>query len=121
MCASRGLEYACSERCALVRIPNSDVLPTCGRPMMPVFMIRSQVLVLSSQSKIKHIRVNHSVGASAVYLRVGARARLKTWRLASHSDGFDTWPWRSPARSVRHTLEVKSDFGSNLARLCRAG
>src|SRR5580693_1351307 len=37
MWASRGL-LVCAERCALVRIRNRDVLPTWGRPMMPVFI-----------------------------------------------------------------------------------
>src|SRR5450755_2083637 len=37
MWASRGL-LACAERCALVRMRNSDVLPTWGRPIMPVFI-----------------------------------------------------------------------------------
>src|SRR5258708_7277626 len=37
-CASRGLEYVRLEISALVRILNRDVLPTWGRPMIPVFM-----------------------------------------------------------------------------------
>ena len=38
----RAFENACSGRLAFVRMRNRDVLPTCGRPMMPVFMGRSQ-------------------------------------------------------------------------------
>ena len=40
------IRVACAERCALVRIWNSDVLPTWGRPMMPVFIRR--LLAVSS-------------------------------------------------------------------------
>src|SRR4029077_16933604 len=54
MCASRGFEYACSERWTLVRIPNRDVLPTCGKPMMPVFIVSSQFPVLCSQLNQKN-------------------------------------------------------------------
>src|SRR3954470_21142202 len=38
MCASLGFEYPPASSFDLVRILNSDVLPTCGRPMIPVFM-----------------------------------------------------------------------------------
>src|SRR5258708_19021907 len=58
MCASRGLEYACSERRTLVRMPNKDVLPTCGRPMMPVFMVSSRFPVLCSQLNQKNKSLN---------------------------------------------------------------
>src|ERR1700730_9307859 len=54
MCASRGFEYACSERRTFVRMPNRDVLPTCGRPMMPVFMGKSQLSAISSVKRINH-------------------------------------------------------------------
>src|SRR6185437_12997613 len=35
-CASRGFDDA--DSCALVRMRNRDDLPTCGRPMIPVFI-----------------------------------------------------------------------------------
>src|ERR1700753_1767650 len=38
MCASRGFEYPRSSSLALVRILNREVLPTWGRPIMPVFI-----------------------------------------------------------------------------------
>src|SRR5215469_9355721 len=45
-CASRGLAKARLEMSALVRILNRDVLPTWGRPIMPVFM-EEQLLAFS--------------------------------------------------------------------------
>src|SRR5215831_12052707 len=47
--ASRGLAKVRLEISALVRILNRDVLPTCGRPIMPVFIGSTQQSAVSTQ------------------------------------------------------------------------
>ena len=52
---------ACAESAALVSMRNRDVLPTCGRPMMPVFigdLLSAVSCQLSARGGNKHYRIN---------------------------------------------------------------
>src|SRR5277367_3484449 len=100
MWASRGFEYACSERWTLVRIPNRDVLPTCGRPMMPVFMgSQSQLSYQLSAVSYQCSQKNKSLRA----IRVGGR------------DGYQKK--RLPQRTLRFTREGLLSVRSGCATL----
>src|SRR6478672_9992915 len=51
-CASRGLEWPRLDTSTLVRILNSDVLPTCGRPMIPVFIVYVASLQTAKEPRV---------------------------------------------------------------------
>src|SRR5258706_13511348 len=102
-CASRECR-ACASSFAFVRIRNSEVLPTCGNPMIPVFMTPYDLLFITLLSPLAS---NPDVLAgSHPFARSREVGRLMTG--TQRPSGVSQSPVRS-SRTSAGLLEIAGD------------